>query len=130
MPEICAVLSDIDGTILRHGTAAPTPAVQEAIKLLTVPLIPVSIRSYQLLRRQAWAFGATVCIPDGGATIAFAETGEIIWRQWLTAEAVEGIVHRIGRRCVMMSCQEKYRPFTPDETALLSYRSKIGRAHV
>ena len=40
-----------------------------------------------------------LCTLDGGATVAYADTGEVVWSRWLSAETTHDVVMSIGQLC-------------------------------
>lgn len=115
MSEIKAVLADIDGTLICHGSSRPSPEVQAAVEALQVPLIPVTGRSYSLMGKIFDSLQLEhPCILDGGATIA-QPNGEHIWKQWLAREQVDTVVGGIGSFCMQLSCEPHHGRFNPAE---------------
>jgi HAD superfamily hydrolase (TIGR01484 family) len=106
VPElnIGVVLSDVDGTQIIHGERLPSAAVQAAARGLRVngiPLLEVTSRSHALMRKlvEPLDLRDNLCTLDGGATVAHANSGEIVWSQWLSPENTQAVVMGIGRFC-------------------------------
>jgi HAD superfamily hydrolase (TIGR01484 family) len=102
--NIGVVLSDVDGTQIIHGERLPSPAVQAAARELRtngIPLLEVTSRSHALMRKlvEPLDLQNNLCTLDGGATVAHANSGEVVWSQWLNAENTRAVVTGIGQFC-------------------------------
>lgn len=102
--RIGVVLSDIDGTQIIHGQSLPTHGVQMAARQLranNIPLLEVTGRSHALLRKLVVPLDLqnNLCSLDGGATIAHADSGEVVWSRWLSGERAASVIDNIGRLC-------------------------------
>lgn len=102
--RIGAVLSDVDGTQIIHGQSLPSDEVQAAARGLRangIPLLEVTSRSHALMRKlvEPLDLRDNLCTLDGGATVAHANNGDVVWSQWLSAERTRAIVTGIGRTC-------------------------------
>lgn len=102
--RIGVVLSDVDGTQIIHGQRLPSDEVQAAARALRandVPLLEVTSRSHVLMRKLVGPLDLrdNLCTLDGGATVARADSGNVVWSQWLSAERTRVIVTSIGRLC-------------------------------
>jgi len=101
---IGAVLSDVDGTQIRHGHSLPSPEVQAAARGLRehgIPLLEVTARPHALIKKliEPLDLRDNLCTLDGGATVAQADSGEVLWSHWLNSETTWTIVSAIGRLC-------------------------------
>lgn len=102
--RIGVVLSDVDGTQIIHGQRLPSDEVQAAARTLRVngvPLLEVTSRSHALMRKlvEPLDLRDNLCTLDGGATVAHANGGEVVWSQWLNADTTRTVVSSIGRFC-------------------------------
>jgi HAD superfamily hydrolase (TIGR01484 family) len=102
--RIGVVLSDVDGTQIIHGERFPSVEVQSAAHALRsndVPLLEVTSRSHALMRKlvEPLDLRDNLCTLDGGATVVHADSGNIVWSQWLNAEHTQAVVTGIGRFC-------------------------------
>lgn len=102
--HIGVVLSDVDGTQIIHGQRLPSDEVQAAARALRangIPLLEVTSRSHALMRKLVVPLDLrdNLCTLDGGATVAHADNGNVVWSQWLSAERTKAIVMGIGRLC-------------------------------
>lgn len=118
--KIGVVLSDVDNTQVIHGQKLPTPAVQAAARGLRangVPLLEVTSRSHALMRKliEPLDLRDNLCTLDGGATVAHANTGEVVWSRWLSQERARAIVLGIGRLCTNIHYDKESRKRAPEE---------------
>jgi len=102
--NIGAVLSDVDGTQIIHGESLPSPAVQAAAHRVRTNgrlLLEATSRSHALMRKLVVPLDLrdNLCTLDGGATVAHADSGDVVWSQWLSAESTRSVVTGIGRLC-------------------------------
>jgi hydroxymethylpyrimidine pyrophosphatase-like HAD family hydrolase len=102
--RIGVVLSDVDGTQIIPGQKPPSPAVQAAARGLRshgAYLLEATSRSHALMRKLVTPLDLrnNLCTLDGGATVARADTGEVVWSQWLGAETTRDVVMGIGQLC-------------------------------
>jgi HAD superfamily hydrolase (TIGR01484 family) len=102
--RIGVVLSDVDGTQIIHGQRLPSGEVQAAARALRsngIPLLEVTSRSHALMRKLVEPLNLrdNLCTLDGGATVAHADSGNVVWSQWLSAERTQTVVIGIGRFC-------------------------------
>lgn len=95
MSNLKLVLTDIDGTIVRHHEHTPSKAVQDAIRNLQasgIQLTAATGRPYEMARELFLDIGLSgLGIFEGGASIRKVETGEIVWRNWLAAEQIKTV---------------------------------------
>jgi len=117
---IGVVLSDVDGTQMIHGQRLPTPAVQAAahgLRANGIPLLEVTGRSHALLRKLVVPLDLrdNLCTLDGGATVAHADSGEVVWSRWLSAERARAAVMGIGRFCTNIHFDMDSRSRDPQE---------------
>jgi len=106
-PSIKAVLSDVDAT-------------QDAARMLRqngVPLLDVTARSHRLLREVApyLHLQENLCAIDGGATVAHATSGDIVWSQWLKPETARDICLAVGRFSTRIYYNADSRHLTKDQ---------------
>jgi len=99
--EIKAVLSDIDSTQIIAGNDMPSAEVLAAAQGLhqnNIPLLNVTARSHNLLKNIAGplSLGENLCTLDGGATVARATSGDIIWSNWLEPTQARDICITLG----------------------------------
>lgn len=102
--RIGVVLSDVDGTQIIHGQRLPSDEVQAAARALRtngVPLLEVTSRSHTLMHKlvEPLDLQDNLCTLDGGATVAHADSGNVVWSQWLSAEGTRAVVTGIGGFC-------------------------------
>jgi len=105
--RIRVVLSDVDATQIIPGQKLPSPRVQAAAQGLrknNVYLSEVTSRSHLLIQNlvEPLDLQDNLCVLDGGATVARANTGEIVWSNWLSAELTESVVTSIGEFCTRL----------------------------
>ncbi len=117
---IGAVLSDVDGTQIMHDQRLPSPEVQAAAHSLRahgIPLLEVTSRSHALMRNLVTPLDLrdNLCTLDGGATVAHADSGEVVWSQWLDAEAARAVVLGIGQLCTNIHFDVDSRGREPQE---------------
>ncbi len=108
-PEIRAVLTDVDGTLVIPGHDDVTERVRDSVRRVReqgTRVIPVTSRSYPLMEDVIDLLALTdLCVLDGGATIAQTTTGERVWSQWLQPETLQNVVGDIGKVCTKI-CYE------------------------
>jgi hydroxymethylpyrimidine pyrophosphatase-like HAD family hydrolase len=102
--HIGVVLSDVDSTQVIHGQKLPSPAVQAAAHGLRrngIYLAEATSRAYPLMRDLVSPLDLqdNLCTLDGGATVARADSGEVVWSHWLSAETTRTVVTGIGHLC-------------------------------
>lgn len=102
--RIGVVLSDVDGTQIIHGQSLPSRGVQAAARQLranSIPLLEVTGRSHALLRKLVVPLDLqdNLCSLDGGATVAHADSGEVVWSRWLSGEHATSVIGNIGHLC-------------------------------
>jgi|GEM_PF-1943392 len=124
-PELIhAVISDVDGTIIRHGHKKVTPGVRRAIQSLEVPFMPATGRSYTLMQNVVEDLELQgLGLLDGGATIVDFSQGKEVWKQWLSPEKIEQIAYSLGSLCTLLSCQVDYKPFNPQAQTIDDFLS-------
>lgn len=128
--NIGVVLSDIDGTQIIHGEQFPSVAVQAAARRLRanrIPLLEVTGRSYSLMRELAIPLDLrdNLCTLDGGATVAHAGSGEVVWSRWLPAELTQSIVTNIGRLCTDIYFDKDSQRRTPSEAVMTMKNGRL-----
>lgn len=101
---IGVVVSDVDGTQIIHGQKLPTPGVQAAAHDLRsngIYLSEATGRSDALMRKLVVPLDLrdNLCTLDGGATVAHADSGNVVWSQWLSAETARNVLTTIGGLC-------------------------------
>jgi hydroxymethylpyrimidine pyrophosphatase-like HAD family hydrolase len=101
------VVSDVDGTQIIHGQKLPSPEVQAAARAVRANgavLLEATGRTRFGLRRLIAPLDLrdNLCTLDGGATVAHADSGEVVWSRWLDAERSHSVVASIGEFCVKM----------------------------
>jgi len=96
MSEIQLVLTDIDDTIAPHARHEVSDVVRQTITAVEekgVKIVPVSGRPYELAEQTLNVLGISdLCIVDGGATIVDIQSGERLWKCWLSATQVRSIL--------------------------------------
>lgn len=100
--SIGVVLSDVDATQIVNNEALPSQGVQVAAGKLrqnNIPLLNVTARSHRLLREVApyLDLQENLCSVDGGATVARAMSGEVVWSSWLEPEVARDICLAVGK---------------------------------
>jgi hypothetical protein len=100
--RIKAVLSDVDATQVEDNQTIPSQRIQDAARELRknyIPLLNVTARSYRLLREVAPFLDLqdNFCVIDGGATVARAMSGEVVWSNWLKPEKAREICLAVGK---------------------------------
>ena len=119
--RIGVVLSDVDGTQIKPNAGGlPSPAVQAAARGLrhnNIPLLEVTSRSHGLLRKivEPLDLRDNLCTLDGGATVAHADSGNVVWSQWLDAETKRNVVMTIGGLCMRINFDMVSRSQEPHE---------------
>lgn len=118
--EIDVVLSDVDGTQIIHGQSLPSPAVQAAARGLRanrIPLLEVTSRSHALLRKlvEPLDLRGNLCTLDGGATVARANDGNVLWSRWMNAETTRAVVTCIGELCTQIHFDADSRSRKPKQ---------------
>jgi len=118
--NIGVVLSDVDGTQLIHGERLPSPEVQAVAHDLRsngLPLLEATSRSHILIQKlvEPLDLRDNLCALDGGATVVHADSGEVVWSQWLSAEAVRDTVLGIGRLCTRLYFEVGWPGRPPEE---------------
>ncbi len=133
--RIGVVLSDVDGTQIIHGQRLPSEEVQAAALALranSVPLLEVTSRPHALMRKlvEPLDLQNNLCTLDGGATVARADSGNVVWSQWLSAERTKAVVAGIGRFCTNIHYDKDSRGRDPLEVlaALEDGRTAIESA--
>lgn len=119
-PPIKAVLSDVDATQVINRQSIPSAGVQDAARMLRqngIPLLNVTARSHRLLCEVApyLDLQENLCVIDGGATIAHATSGDVVWSQWLKPEAARDICLAVGRFSTRIYYNSDSRHLTKDQ---------------
>lgn len=121
MVGIHAIVTDVDGTLLRHGHELPTPSVQTAIYELqeaNIPILPVTSRSHDLMQNLINTLNLqSLCVLDNGASLFDTRTNSYAWRRWISPEATHNILASIGVLCTSVCCEAGYRPLTISQLA-------------
>lgn len=118
--KISIVLSDVDGTQTKPFEPLPSPAVQAAAHALRangVHLSEVTSRPHGMIKKLVTplALQDNLCCLDGGATIARADSGDVVWSSWLSAETKRDIVRSIGGFCARIQYDLPTRKQDPAE---------------
>lgn len=118
--RIGVVLSDVDGTQIKPFEPLPSPAVQTAAQGLRangVYLSEVSSRSHGMIRKlvEPLALGDNLCCLDGGATVVRADSGDVVWSNWLTGDIKRTVVLTIGGLCAKINYDTETRKQEPAE---------------
>jgi HAD superfamily hydrolase (TIGR01484 family) len=115
MKKIKLVLTDVDGTLVPVLKNEPSKAVKEVLKLVQEKGIEVTAatgRPYEMTKDLFQHVGIKdLCIFDGGATIRRVETGEIVWKNWLTVNRIKEIVKILLPVCTLID-------FSPDNVEI------------
>lgn len=116
--RITTVLSDVDATQIIPGQRLPSAEVQAAAHKLrahSVPLLEVTSRPHALMRKlvEPLDLRDNLCTLDGGATVARADSGEVVWSQWLSGEQTQAVVLGIGQLCTGVYYDEESRGRKP-----------------
>jgi Cof subfamily protein (haloacid dehalogenase superfamily) len=114
---IVKVLSDIDGTLLRFGVPKVNPAVKDALKKLRRNNIDVHLATSRTVATtqglvEDIAIGHQLAITDSGATVVYADTLEVVWKQWLDKELAYQLSSLLVPYATLICCTVKYAPFT------------------
>jgi HAD superfamily hydrolase (TIGR01484 family) len=95
MSEIKLVLTDIDGTIVRHGQHDPSSKVRQAIKDVQekgVKLTAATGRPYEMTRDLFLEIGLEgLSVFDNGASVRDVKSGELFWNNWLSIDRLRAI---------------------------------------
>lgn len=118
--EIKAVLSDIDSTQIIAGNDMPSSEVQSAAQKLRcngIPLLNVTARSHHLLKSIAspLSLDDNLCTLDGGATVAHATSGDIVWSNWLKPELARDVCLALGELTTRIYYNPDSRNFTQEQ---------------
>ncbi|HSX33368.1 MAG TPA: HAD family hydrolase [Candidatus Saccharimonadales bacterium] len=118
--KIGVVLSDVDGTQIIHGQRLPAEPVQDAAHALRangISLLEVTSRPHALMRKlvEPLDLRDNLCTLDGGATVAHADSGEVVWSQWLSAETTRAVVRSIGQLCANVHFDKASRQQLPEQ---------------
>lgn len=103
MPGIQLILSDMDDTLAPHMSNTISDTVRQVIREVENKGIQISVvtgRGHVHAKDTLTILGIEgPCVFDGGATIADAVTGNIVWKQWLSVESVRRVVSLIQPYC-------------------------------
>lgn len=118
---IRVVISDVDGTqVAPNRDGLPSLAVSTAAHQLRqngVHLLEATSRSHNLLRKivDPLDLRGNLCTLDGGATVAHANSGDVVWSQWLNADSKHAIVAAIGSMCAKIGFDQTSWGLPPHE---------------
>jgi len=119
--KIHAVCSDIDGTQIIPGQKIPTAEVQQAARGLSVPLLEVSARSYDMLKPfldpnegvDLLGLGDNYCVLSGGASVVRANTGVVEWSKRIPRMVAQDVVRGIGGLCTNIHYDKATKRLSP-----------------
>lgn len=111
------VLSDIDGTLLRFGEQKVAPSVKVALKGLYRNGIQVHLVTSRTIATtrdliKDMSIGHQLLVTDSGATVAYADTLEIVWRQWLDGKLVYQLSSHLVAHAVIFCCTLEHDPLS------------------
>ncbi len=96
MSNIKLVLADMDGTMMSYGSHEVSQRVRDSIiaaEKAGVTVVAVTGRPYEMAQEALLTLGISgPCVFDNGATIRQAETGELLWNNWLDVETARQLV--------------------------------------
>ena len=114
MGKIKLVLTDVDGTlvpVLKHEPSARVKGVIKRVQDAGVELTAATGRPYEMTKELFKHIGIRdLCIFDGGATIRRIETGEFVWKNWLSVNRIKEIVEIILPNCTRIDFSPDHRP--------------------
>ncbi|HZM64384.1 MAG TPA: HAD-IIB family hydrolase [Candidatus Saccharimonadales bacterium] len=123
--NIQLVLSDVDRTLVmddRSYPAAPVQAAARALRGNGVSLHTVTSRSRALHHKLVSPLDLrdNLCVLDGGATVAHADSGNVVWSQWLSAETTRSVITSIGQLCTNIHYDMQSRASDPQKVVELA----------
>lgn len=118
--DISLVLSDVDSTLIIPGKPLPSLEVQAAARDLRAngrSLHTVTARSYGLHQKlvESLDLQDNLCVLDGGATVARADSGEAVWSRHLNVATVSEIMAAIGGLCTNIHFDAESKGHPPEE---------------
>ncbi len=129
--KINIIFSDIDGTLLKFGSKTASDEVRSAIRLLkrnNVAIYLVTSRVKEILQEfiNDLGIGHEPMVVDGGATVIYADTHKIIWRQWLDSSIIRNIINRVYPYCSTVCCTPDYNPLGYDQVEAMLNNGKLS----
>lgn len=119
MSEVKLVLTDIDGTLVKHGQYDPTEAVAQAINDVQdsgVELTAATGRPYEMMEPLFERLGfRDLAIFDAGASIRKVHGGELVWSNWLDADRTRQVAEVLLPHCVTIDFYPVFKQVSPDE---------------
>ncbi len=95
MSNIKLVLTDIDGTIVRHGQHNPSSVVRQAIIDVQdsgIKITAATGRPYEMTRDLFLDIGLDgLSVFDNGASVRDIKSGELFWNNWLSIDRIKAI---------------------------------------
>lgn len=125
------VLSDIDGTLLRFGGQKVAPSVKVALEGLYLNGIQVHLVTSRTIATTQdlindMSIGHQLLVTDSGATVAYADTFEIVWRQWLDGKLVYELSSLLVAYAVIFCCTLEHNPLTQESAKKMIARGEHG----
>lgn len=114
---IAKVMSDIDGTLLSFGAPRVSSLVKHTIGKLyrsNIGVHLVTSRTPELTKGlfNDLALGHQLAVTDGGATVLYADTLEVVWRQWLDRELVYKLCCLLSPYAEILCCTAENNPLS------------------
>ncbi|MBP6962247.1 HAD family phosphatase [Candidatus Saccharibacteria bacterium] len=96
MSKIKLILSDIDGTLVPLLGSNPSKKVidiTKQVQKLGVEIAPVTGRPYDMAKDLFEHIGFhDLGVFDAGASVRRVDTGEVVWKKWLSVERIKNIL--------------------------------------
>lgn len=119
MSEVKLVLTDIDGTLVRHGQYDPTQAVAQAITDVQdagVELTAATGRPYEMMEPLFDHLGfRDLAIFDAGASIRKVGSGELVWSNWIDPDRTRQVAEVLLPHCVIIDFYPGLKQVSPEE---------------